>query len=78
MRMLTLTKDVKEELLDKLIKRSPNNYSEFEERVNSIINEVKERKDDALFEFTQKFASLGNVLDISCKIIISYFDLHRL
>ncbi|MBQ1801613.1 MAG: histidinol dehydrogenase [Lachnobacterium sp.] len=55
MRMLTLTKDVKEELLDKLIKRSPNNYSEFEERVNSIINEVKERKDDALFEFTQKF-----------------------
>ncbi|MCR5720248.1 MAG: histidinol dehydrogenase, partial [Lachnospiraceae bacterium] len=34
---------------------SPNNYSSFEDTVNSIINDVKTRKDEALFELTKKF-----------------------
>ncbi|WP_022748113.1 histidinol dehydrogenase [Lachnobacterium bovis] len=55
MKILTLTNEVKKELLDKLIKRSPNNYSQYEKNVDLIINEVKEKKDEALFDFTLKF-----------------------
>ncbi|WP_027421999.1 histidinol dehydrogenase [Lachnobacterium bovis] len=55
MKILTLTNEVKKELLDKLIKRSPNNYSQYEKNVDLIINEVKGKKDEALFDFTLKF-----------------------
>ena len=39
MRIQRLTKDAKENLLEDLLKRSPNNYGEFEGRVNAIIEE---------------------------------------
>ena len=55
MRILTLTKDTKNDLLESLLKRSPNHYGEFEGRVNEIIANVRENKDKALFEYTKKF-----------------------
>ncbi|MBR1930636.1 MAG: histidinol dehydrogenase [Lachnospiraceae bacterium] len=55
MRIVTLTSDTKKSILDDLLKRSPNNYSEYEATVNEIIANVKENGDKAVFEYTQKF-----------------------
>ena len=37
MRILKLTEDTRKDILQNLLKRSPNNYGEFEGRVNAII-----------------------------------------
>ena len=55
MRILALNKDTKNDLLESLLKRSPNHYGEFEGRVNEIVNAVREKKDAAIFEYTEKF-----------------------
>lgn len=55
MRILSLNKDTKNDLLESLLKRSPNHYGEYEGRVNEIVNAVREKKDEALFEYTEKF-----------------------
>lgn len=44
-----------ENILESLLKRSPNNYTEYESTVNEIINNVKENRDKAVFEYTKKF-----------------------
>ena len=41
--------------LENLLKRSPNSYGEFESRVNDIIQNVREKRDEAIFEYTLKF-----------------------
>lgn len=55
MRILTLTPDTKSNILENLLKRSPNSYGEFESRVNEIIENVQQHKDTAVFEYTKKF-----------------------
>lgn len=55
MRILKLTRDTKENLLEDLLKRSPNNYQQYEATVNNIIAEVREKKDEALFACTKQF-----------------------
>lgn len=55
MRIVKLTKETKENILNDLLKRSPNNYSEYESTVNDILADVRERGDQALFEYTLKF-----------------------
>lgn len=55
MRTIQLTEDSKKNILDQLLKRSPNNYGEFTQRVDAILNDVKERRDEAIFEYTRKF-----------------------
>lgn len=55
MRILKLTKDSQKNILESLLKRSPNNYTEYESTVNEIINNVKEKRDKAVFEYTKKF-----------------------
>lgn len=55
MRTVKLTKESKQGLLENLLKRSPNSYTEFESKVNDIISDVRQRKDEALFEYTLKF-----------------------
>lgn len=55
MRILTLNKDTKNDLLESLLKRSPNHYGEFEGRVNEIVNTVREKKDAAIFAYTEQF-----------------------
>lgn len=55
MRIISLNEETKKNILDDLLKRSPNNYGEFTDRVNSILEDVKSRKDEAIFEYTKKF-----------------------
>lgn len=55
MRIQHLDKDTKQNLLEDLLKRSPNNYGAYEQGVNEILNEVKQKKDAALFAYTEKF-----------------------
>ena len=55
MRIQRLTKDAKENLLEDLLKRSPNNYGQYEQGVQEILAHVKEEKDQAVFEYTKKF-----------------------
>lgn len=55
MKIVQLTEDSKKNLLDDLLKRSPNNYGEYEAIVADIIANVRANKDQALFEYTLKF-----------------------
>ena len=63
MKVVTLDENSKQNLLDELLKRSPNHYGEFSERVNAIIEDVKKNKDAALFSYTERFD--GAKLDAS-------------
>ncbi len=55
MRIIKLTQETKSALLDELLKRSPNHYSEYESTVNEILDNVRKQGDRALFEYTMKF-----------------------
>lgn len=55
MRTINLTEETREDILDKLLKRSPNNYSEYENVVADIIADVRLNGDQAVFTYTQKF-----------------------
>ncbi len=55
MRIEKLDEGSRKNLLEALLKRSPNSYGEYEERVQKILNEVKEKKDEALFAYTEQF-----------------------
>ena len=59
MRTVKLTKETKDELLGNLLKRNPGNYTEYENTVNEIINNVRENDDKALFDYTLKFDSFA-------------------
>lgn len=63
MKVVTLDENSKQNLLDELLKRSPNHYGEFTDRVNAIIEDVKKNKDAALFSYTERFD--GAKLDAS-------------
>ena len=55
MRIQRLNETTKKNLLEDLLKRSPNQYTQYEERVNAILDAVKKEKDEALFAFTKQF-----------------------
>lgn len=55
MRIQRLNEDTKKNLLEDLLKRSPNQYTEYESRVSVILNKVKEERDKAIFEYTKQF-----------------------
>ena len=55
MRTLKLTQDTINSLLTDLLKRSPSQYTEFESKVGEIIENVRAKKDAAVFEYTKKF-----------------------
>ena len=55
MRIVELTESTRKNVLNDLLKRSPNNYSEYEDTVNEILSNVKENGDEALFAYTLKF-----------------------
>ena len=55
MRIVKLTEETRQDLLDKLLKRSPNNYGQYEDRVADIVNTIRKEKDSALFAYTEKF-----------------------
>lgn len=55
MRIVELTPDTKRDLLNTLLKRSPNNYTAYEDTVADIVSDVRRRGDEALFEYTERF-----------------------
>lgn len=55
MRTLKLTSDTTKNLLEDLLKRSPNSYKQYEESVNAIIEKVRAEKDAAIFSYTKQF-----------------------
>ncbi|CVI68343.1 Histidinol dehydrogenase [Clostridiales bacterium CHKCI001] len=55
MRIVKLNEDAKKNILADLLKRDPNNYDQYAESVNAIVEDIKQRKDEALFEYTKKF-----------------------
>lgn len=55
MKTIKLTEDTRRDILDKLLKRSPNNYSEYENVVADIVSDVRTNGDQAVFEYTRKF-----------------------
>ena len=55
MRIVTLTSETKQNLLENLLKRSTNDYGEYEKVVAEIIEQVKSHKEEAIFEYSRKF-----------------------
>lgn len=55
MRIITLSKESKSNLLNDLLKRSPNNYGQYETIVSDIIEKVKKEGDAAIFAYTKQF-----------------------
>lgn len=55
MRIVSLSNETKQSILNDLLKRSPNNYTEYEDTVNEIIENVKANGDKAVFDYTLKF-----------------------
>ncbi len=55
MRILSLTRETKDHLLEDLLKRSPNSYPEYESRVAEIIERVRAEGDAAVFAYTRQF-----------------------
>ena len=55
MRILRLDNRTKQNILEDLLKRSPNNYGEYEQGVAEILDRVKKEKDQAIFDYTRKF-----------------------
>ena len=55
MRKVKLTKESTKDILETLLKRSPNNYGKYEDAVANILAKVKAEGDTALFAFTREF-----------------------
>ena len=65
MRIQRLTKDAKENLLEDLLKRSPNNYGQYEQGVQEILAHVKEEKDQAVLHIRRNL-----IMQISLQTIL--------
>ncbi len=65
MKKVRLTKESTKNLLSDLLKRSPQQYGTYEAAVQEILQNVRERGDEALFGYTEKFdhaaINAGNV-----------------
>ena len=55
MRIIELTEEARTNILENLLKRSPNSYGEFEGKVNEIIENVRANRDAAIFDYTKRF-----------------------
>ena len=66
MKIERLDQDTKKNLLEDLLKRSPNSYGTYEESVRKILDAVRERRDAAVFDYTKRFdgadLNAGNIL----------------
>ena len=54
MRIVKLNEDSKKNILEDLLKRSPNNYDQYTDSVNEILSNVKENGDKAIFDYTEE------------------------
>ena len=55
MRIVTLDNKSMENILADMLKRDPNNYDSYTQTVQTIVDDVKARGDEALFEYTRRF-----------------------
>ena len=55
MKILKLTDETRKNLLEELLKRSPNSYKQYEDSVNTIIEKVRSERDRAVFSYTKQF-----------------------
>ena len=55
MKIVKLTENERNNILENLLKRSPGQYVEYENTVREIHDNIRERKDEALFAYTEKF-----------------------
>lgn len=55
MRIMKLDEQSRQNILSELLKRDPNNYTAYEDTVHAIVDDIRLRKDEALFEYTRKF-----------------------
>lgn len=55
MRMIELNQQSKQNILEDLLKRDPNNYDSYTNTVQEIVDGVKSGKDKAVFDYTKKF-----------------------
>ncbi|MCD7807395.1 MAG: histidinol dehydrogenase [Lachnospiraceae bacterium] len=55
MKTIALTEESRKNLLNTLLKRSPNHYGSYEKTVQDIIAQVRKKGDQALFELTKQF-----------------------
>lgn len=66
MRKVILSEDTKKDILENLLKRSPNSYGKFEASVAAILADVKEKGDEAVFDYTKRFdgadINAGNIV----------------
>ena len=76
MRIQKLDENSRKNLLEDLLKRSPNNYGQYEQGVTEILANVKANGDQALFEYTKKFdqadLNVGNIKVTDAEIEEAY------
>ncbi len=55
MRIVSLDEESRRDILDRLLRRSPNNYESYNETVTEIVERVRTEGDRALLEYTNRF-----------------------
>lgn len=55
MKIKKLTKETKQNILEKLLQRSPNSYGEYQSTVDEILANVRANGDTAVFNYTKEF-----------------------
>lgn len=55
MRRMKIDQNSMENILENLLKRSPNQYDSYQDKVNEILSEVRKKGDEALFAYTKKY-----------------------
>ena len=55
MRIIPLDEGSRKNILEDLLKRDPNQYSQYADTVSAIVERVKKDKDEALFSYTMQF-----------------------
>ena len=58
MRIITLNEESRQDILTNLLKRNPGQYGQYEKTVSEILFNVRERGDEAVFDYTEKFDSI--------------------
>ena len=76
MRLVNLTEETRKNILKDLLKRSPSNFGSYADTVEKIVNDVRDRGDEALFGYTKQFdkadINAGNVLVTKEEIEYAY------
>lgn len=76
MRIVSLTEETRKNILKDLLKRSPSNFGSYADTVEKIVNDVRDRGDEALFGYTKQFdkadINAGNVLVTKEEIEYAY------